>query len=378
MKVKLKTLKQVLYEVTVPSEITKVSELKHSIEQEHGFESSSIKLLFNGIILDDKENLLYYNIKEGSTLILMTAKVQKKVEENVVEIKDNKDNKKEEVSNNNNKNKQENPEKKEDSAKNKITVNNNSNKYNDQIKQLLEMGFEDSKCRTAITAANGSVPIAIEYLSNGIPPNLGGLNFEQNEEDIDNLYSDEEGKENDEEALILHPEMFDEINLSDPNALSNIASVIKVIVKQDPAILQELLSEVEETNPEIIDFIRENDTQFKQLMSTPVNDDDYKVYQSFIGQHQHDNHQQEPGHFALHQNGEDDENDEVSEELEGEEGQDPFYQITKDFSDKDRECINNLVNMGFDRGDAIQAYIACEKNESDAANLLFQDKDNIN
>lgn len=360
MKVNIKTLKQVVYEVTVPNENTKVTELKHLIEQEYGFEYSSIKLLFNGIILDDKENLMFYNIKEGSTIILMTAKAQKKVEENI------------EYDDNSKKNKQENQGKKEDLPKNNTTSNNNSSKFNDQLKQLLEMGFEETKCKNAIIAANGSVPIAIEYLYNGIPPNLGGVNYdEQKDEEIhnlDNLYIEEEqGKDNQEEVVNLHPEMFDSINLSDPNALSSIVSVIKVLVKQDPSILQELLAEVEETNPELIDFIRENDTDFKQLMSRPVSEDDYKVYQSFIGQQ--GLHHNVPGHLQVNQN-EGNNNDDIGE------NQDPFYQITKDFSDQDRESINNLVSMGFERIDAIQAYIACDKNEIDAANFLFQDKDN--
>ena len=44
--------------------------------------------------------------------------------------------------------------------------------YAAQVSQLLDMGFEKSSVDQAIIAAGGSVPIAIEYLYNGIPSNL--------------------------------------------------------------------------------------------------------------------------------------------------------------------------------------------------------------
>lgn len=367
MKVKLKTLKQNVYDLELPSDNCSILELKQAIEISHGFETKSIKLIFNGLILDDKETISFYNIKEGATLILMTSKVQKK-EEKKEEVLDNKSNIKD--------NEQSQKEKEKEKPKVQTVKSEVSGfKYQEQLKQLTDMGFSESTCRDAITAANGSVPIAIEYLYSGIPPNLGGLqddnllygNEEDNGEgeDIDDLYS-EEAKDNQEAPLHINTEMFDGINLQDPNALKNIASVIKVIVKEDPSMLQELLAEVEEYNPQIINFIREKGDEFKELMSKPPTEEDYRMYQSIIGggssQFQVVNNDQD---IIM---GDDD--------YEDEEGEDdgPFQEIMKDFSDKDRECINNLVSLGFAKGDAVQAYIACDKNETDAANFLFQDK----
>lgn len=381
MKIKLKTLKQNIFEVDLPAEDSSVLELKQIIENKHSFEVTSIKLLFNGLVLDDKEKVSFYNIKEGSTLILMTSKIQKKNDE-----------KKEQTSNINNKQdakeekvveKVTNSNSNDESKEKENTNTNNNNKtnsdYASQLEQLLEMGFEEQLCKNALNASKGSVPIAIEYLYTGIPQNLGGDANQEGADnqdiEIDDLYSNEEEKEDDNDhehhhvheqnPQYLSSDMFEGIDLQNPNALPSIVSVIKVIISEDPSALSDLLAEVEESSPEIIDFIRENDVQFKSLMSAPISEQDYEVYQNLVGVNIQNGHQN-LGHVIDNEEGEDDEGDNI----------DPFDIITQNFTDKDRECISNLISLGFDRGDAIQAYIACDKNETNAANFLFQDKNN--
>lgn len=331
MKIRIKTLKSVEYEIEIQNEYT-VKEVKQAIESKHSIDYATIKLIYNGSILADDKTILSYDIKEGSVLILMTSKVEKKNEviQNQVEVKP-KEVKKE-------------------------TKENKDFKYNEQMKQLNEMGFDQTLCLQAINAAKGSVQIAIEYLYNGIPPNLS---FEGNgiinQNDI--LENDEEYY-NDEEELYIPPEILDTINLEDPNALSNIASVLKVLISSSPDSLQNLLEEVEDTNPEIIDFIKQNETEFKSIMSQPINDDDRKIFEAIIGGGGNAN-------IPVDMNQGLQEEDNSLEEIEN---------ITKDFTTKDRESIANLVNLGFTEIDAIQAYIACGKNEAFAADFLFQDK----
>jgi len=49
----------------------------------------------------------------------------------------------------------------------------------------------------------------------------------------------------------------------------------------------------------------------------------------------------------------------------------PRRGIQLDLSAEDRAAIQTLVDMGFDQGEAVQAYIACDKNLELAANLLM-------
>jgi UV excision repair protein RAD23 len=40
-------------------------------------------------------------------------------------------------------------------------------------------------------------------------------------------------------------------------------------------------------------------------------------------------------------------------------------------SEEEMAAVNRLTEMGFDRAEAAQAYLACDKNEALAANLLM-------
>ena len=375
MKILLKTLKNASFEIEVDSPSSTVLDIKKNAESKLNADSASIKLVFNGNVLVDDKTLSFYNIKEGSVIVTMTTKVNSNVKK--VDVNNDIDiNKKDVVEEKNKSNNQ------NGNQNNNQNVNQQSNvvkNYDDQVKQLLDMGFEKSQCEKAISAAQGSIPIAIEYLYSGIPQNLGLSNNNNNnnssnnnnnnpllsgvdiDEELDNYvngYVDEENANNNE----IDSEFLNNIDLQDPNALSKIASVLKVIVKEDPMLLQEILMDIEENSPQVINYIKEHETQFKAEMEKPISEDDYKLYDSLVG-----------GVGAEYvvegDEGEEGEDDE-------ENGEDPFKDIIKDFTPEDNKSIDNLVAMGFSRGDAIQAYIACDKNEQNATNFLLQDKYN--
>ena len=78
MKLIIKNLKQVPHEVEIPNTDITVKELKAEIEKSHGFDSTLIKLLFSGAVLDDTRTLSSYQIKEDSVLIMMNNKLKPK------------------------------------------------------------------------------------------------------------------------------------------------------------------------------------------------------------------------------------------------------------------------------------------------------------
>lgn len=334
MRLKLKSIKGVEYSVEVESLSLTVKEIKRIIEDELKFEVSCIKLLFNGIILDDKSSIENYKIKEDSVLILMTTKIKKKNEDLA--------------------NKLDNPE--VVSKKNDLEPENE--KFKSQIQQLVDMGFEISESKIAIESANGSVQIAIDELSKAVKVKTSET---KNSKLV--ASNNPEAQNRVDEALgynLLNTEVLDNFNLSDPNALTNISCVLRMLISSNPLMLQELLEEVGETNPEIIDFISEHEQQFKQLMSQPVTDQDAELFNRIMGV--------KPGEEGIYMQEGEEEEEEDDEELAAQLDLD-----STEFNQKDREAIQNLVSLGFNESDATQAYIVCDKNEESAANFLLQE-----
>lgn len=358
MKIKIKNLKSAENEINIQDTNIFVKDLKKQIEFEQKIPFSAIKLIYNGAILDDNKTLDSYSIKENSVIIYMISKVIKKNESSILNQETNL------LNNNVSTSFIEN--------NNSISNNNNNNQnYTEQMNQLLEMGFDQSKCLSALNAAKGSTQIAIEYLYNGIPNNLSLDNLENDSIDNeinfnDNNNNNEESEnENENENMNLN---FDNFNLSDPNALSKIASCIKVLISHDSSLLQDVLMEIEDSNPEILDFIKQRESDFKELMTHELNEEDFKVAEELGITTNIHNHDVDYDNEDMNYN--------PNMDIHNNNNNNPINEITKDFNEKDRESIKNLVSLGFEELEAIQAYIAFGKNEETAANFLFNDKAN--
>jgi UV excision repair protein RAD23 len=367
MKLTIKSLKQISYNVEIPQDAT-VLALKQEIENKHHFDSKSIKLLYNGIILIDDKNLSDLGIKDGQVIMMMSSKA---IIKNV--IKEEK--KEEEALPTNNLNNLNTNSTLVDKSKNikKPTISlpiPEKKDYTKEIQQLSEMGFPADMTKLAIEAAKGNVTQAVEFLYNGIPSN----NAHSHTQNVP-LYSEflEEGEdEEDEEAYGLDPEVLNNLDLNNPETLKTIASIVKVIIQEDPSQLSNLLTEIEETNEEIIDYIKENEMQFKSLIEKPITPEDLLLFDSLMG-----------GQGQAHYHAEGEEGDEFMEEgipdilnmnaFIGNSGQDG-QGIGLTLSNEDKEAVKRLETLGFNEGDALQAYMACDKNETLAANLLFDNK----
>ena len=356
MKLTIKTLKQIAYTVEIGQEAL-VNELKEEIEKKHGFDAKTMKLLYNGVVLDDKKSLSEAGMKESHIIMMMNSKAkphnqikeEKKEEEPVP------------VSNNTSI-----PAKSKDTQAVQQQPSE-AKDYSKEIKQLNEMGFSEDMTRNAITAAKGNLNLAIEFLYNGIPAVSGGPQLSE--------FYDEEGEEGDLEPIELDPEMLNSLDLTNPNTLKTIASIVKILIQEDPSQLQDLLADIEETNPEIIDYIKEHETEFKSLIQQPLNDEDVRMFNSLGGADQQ---------IVLG-----DEEEALEEGLDGlnnylnnlntlNSGQTGLGGASAtnliNLSQNDKDAVERLKNLGFSETEALQAYMVCEKNETLAANFLFDNK----
>ncbi|OAP61288.1 UV excision repair protein Rad23 [Fonsecaea erecta] len=102
---------------------------------------------------------------------------------------------------------------------------------------------------------------------------------------------------------------------------------LRQFVQQQPAMLEPILQQLAEGNPELAQMIGSNQDQFLQLLAEDAQD------------------AVPPGATQIH----------VTEE--------------------ERDAIERLCRLGFPRDQVIQAYFACDKNEELAANFLFEQPD---
>lgn len=337
MKLTIKSLKQVPYDIEVENDSICVKDLKMQFEKAHGFDHSSLKLVFNGVILDDSKKLSDYNMKEGNVIVMMNIKVQPKkkeeakVEEKVPEAKPSTVSSSQPVSTT------------QPSSTNQpstLTTTNVPKKeekdYTPQVKELMDMGFPKAESEAAVKAARGDLSLAVEFLTNGIPENL--------------MFQGGEGSNVD-----VHP--------TSTNALlKNISSIVKILCHNNPSQLQNILLTLQQSSPELIELIKQNEDEFKTLIQQPITEEDIRAFNEF-------NRQAQGGIAGETELGGGSAGAGEGDLVHGEDGRN-YLKLSK----QDYDAVNKLKELGFGEADCLQAYFACDKNEDMAANLLWENK----
>ena len=328
MKVIIKNLKQVTYEVEVPSAQSTILDLKKAIETAHNFEATQLKLLHLGVVLEDTKKLEDYKIEEGSTIIMMNTKVKVTNNQPQQQQQQQPSAQAEEPKPNEEKKEEKKPEQKQEKPP--------ENKYTSQIASLVDMGFEKSQAEAAIKAAHGQIDRAVDYLYNGIPEGT-----DENEQFLGDLGQGEEGAEQGEEG-------GDEDDL-----LKKTASIAKILCQNNPAKLTTFLQNIQANEPDLFSMINEREEEFKNLLEQPITQEDVRNLRNF----QREMGMEGAGEGHGHGHGQ---------------GQGT---LTVNVTPEDRVVINRLKELGnFNEADVIQAYFACDKNEEMTANYLFEQK----
>ena len=239
MKIILKNLKQIEYELQIESNSITVKDLKIEIEKLYSFDSEQIKLLFKGSVLDNSKHLSEYNITENSLIIMMNTKPKQFINNNM---------------NNNNINQNQNIAKisKEETKQNISDILNDNLKI--QIDSLVDMGFERSQVEIAVRAANGRIDLAVEYLNNGIPNNVN------------------DNRRNNNRRNNIRSEIM--------NELKKQANIIKVLCKNDKYYIFTILNNIKRNDPGLLRLITDYRDEFEKLLDTPITEEDEQNYKN--------------------------------------------------------------------------------------------------
>lgn len=201
------------------------------------------------------------------------------------------------------------------------------------VNSICEMGFPREEVIRALKASFNNPDRAVEYLTNGIPE------IEEAGEDGDDSLNPLSSHSVDSNAdLSDNPLAF---FLKSPQFIQ-----LRMVVQQDPRLLGPLLEQIAQGNPEIFELIKENQEAFMELIQTPLSESEMQIISQGI----------------------DSEAEGEGAEGEGEVDPTSVIQVTEE----EQGAIERLMALGFDRPRVIEAYFACDKNETIAANFLFE------
>ncbi|CDW60520.1 UV excision repair protein RAD23-like protein B [Trichuris trichiura] len=196
-------------------------------------------------------------------------------------------------------------------------LENTNDEFERLVNEITSMGFPRPDVRKALRLAFNNPDRAVEYLTTGFPP----------EESGEGTVSSQAGGGK-------------PITGSDPlAALRSYPGFARMrnAVQQNPEMLQDLISELEQANPSLIALINANQQAFVDLMNEQPEDE------------------------------------EAGAPIEGSQlaPRDLESQVVR-LLPQDMEIIERLKSMGFPESAVIEAYFACEKNETLAVNFLLQ------
>ncbi|KAI9591914.1 XPC-binding domain-containing protein [Syncephalis fuscata] len=338
MKLTFKTLQQEQFHLEVEPEATILS-VKQKINEERGFGEATQKLIYSGKILADDKTVSSYGISENGFIVVMvtkppsaaastskapaasastTAKAETKVPASASTPSTSTPAASATTTETSS----------TEQAESKLSSSSASEAlvtgehFEQAVQNMMEMGFPRDQVMQAMRASFNNPDRAVEYLMTGIPEGLEGP-----PSSAPNMTASVEGEEDGNNIAFLQ---------SNPHFQR-----LRQAVHRNPELLQPLLQQLAQANPRLMEVIEQNQEEFMQMM-LGGSDEDFPA-------------EGEGGDYV--------------EGAEGETGLPNVRYIN--VTAEEKEAIDRLVAMGFDRALAIEAYLACDKNEELAANFLF-------
>lgn len=241
----------------------------------------------------------------------------------------------------------------------------------DALNALLSMGFPESESRAALQAAYGNPDLAYEYLLQGIPTQAPASQPVTGS-----------GASTSIQQLRAHPQF----------------NMLKQLIQSNPSSLPQVLNLIGQQNPSLLEAIHQNERDFLAMMNEPIGATPQATSPSLpqnpVGQpnpaqiiqalssmpeSQRAQFAQSiglaPDQLGMFMQTLSQLPPEQLEQMMG--NQPPAGQTTIALTHDEMEAINRLMSLGFSQQQAVQAFIACDRNETLAANFLFESGDDF-
>ena len=338
---------------------------KQKLAAEQGCEAEQLKLVYSGKVLQDDKTITDSKVKEGDSIIFMVAKKKP--------VSDAKPETKTSETAGAGKSETKATEASTSTAGNETSTSGNSGTSNTSgvsgsgsgsgavtsgggdfalgdereasIQNIMEMGYERTQVEAALRASFNNPHRAVEYLLTGIPESL-------QRPQISNAAAS--GAVSAPSAVSEADTSADADNTEGAENLFEAAGAAGGADQGDDAQLR-LLRTALQTNPELIQPLLEQLAASNPQVATLIQQDPEAFVRTFLGE------------------GEDIEFDDAEGELAAGEGGLGAGEVAIQLSEQDESAIGRLCELGFDRNLVIQVYIACDKNEEVAADILFRD-----
>ncbi|KAJ1857174.1 UV excision repair protein rad23 [Coemansia sp. RSA 1822] len=243
--------------------------------------------------------------------------------------------------------------------------------YETAISNMIEMGYSRDQCVKAMRASFNNPDRAVEYLITGIPE--AALRMADNAEARNaasqpSAQGSTEGQDQGAtRTLAAAGNLFQQAEQQrqagrgeqqGAQGLQGLRSLealrdtpqfrqLQQLLRQSPHMLSQVLMQMAQQQPQLMELISQHEEEFLQMLLEGMSEEEMA---------------------ALTQSSSMSGLDFGSDEDGGEDGQgSQFIQVTQ----QEKEAIDRLQALGFQRELVIQAYFACDKNEELAANYLF-------
>lgn len=376
MKITVKTLQQQQFSIEANPDDS-VAQVKEAIAKQEGHQADWQKLIYSGKILDDASKISSYNIQENEFLVLMVRKPKETTPTTqptatttptptptptTTTTPSTTTTTSTPSTSTSTPQPQPTTSQPSTSTPSNETSGNfvTGSDYESSVESLTAMGFPRDQVVAALRAAFNNPDRAVEYLTTGIPDNAPRMPPPQVSSPSTSSSSGGRSTSSPSPTTGGQPTINPNTPLIPPSLLGQQGgspfdflrahpqfNTLRQMVQSNPQLLQPVLQQLGQQNPQLLQLISQHQQEFINLLNEPVSGGGSPTGgMGGLG-----------GMGGMGGQGQG-----------GQGGNAQYIQVTPE----EKAAIDRLESLGFERSQVIEAFFACDKDESLAANYLLE------